>query len=589
MSTTLILILAALLFLILGGALAWALHRRALRRLEARCEKRLSELEAERRSLAEASEEATLSSRAKSHFLANMSHEIRTPLTSILGYADLLLRTEVEESVRLKNLRTIRRNGQHLLDLINDVLDISKIEAGEMSVESVRCSPWQLVREVRSLLKTQARSRGLELAITTDGRIPETIQSDPVRLRQILLNLLSNAIKFTDTGSVRVTVQIIEPTAGAGDRARLAFAVADTGIGMSPEQQEGIFDPFRQATAATSRRYGGTGLGLTISRHLARLLGGDITVSSTLGVGTTMTLTVDAGAPDDIAMMDEPVSSESLDAIREPVGKVWTTRLGGRILLAEDGMDNRRFLAAVLQQVGAEVTLAENGEEAVATALAARDIGAPFDTVLMDMQMPVLDGYGAVRHLREAGYDGTIVALTAYAMAGDREKCLAAGCDDFVTKPIDVDRFLESLAKHVRKGEVSVAARPGGTAGKERDTAPTERDTASRGPIRSTLASHPSFGPLVRGFVERLPRRLEELDYTRRSADLETLRSLAHSLRGAGGTYGFQPLTDAARDVELEIARGASRAEVDKAFERLEDACRRVVAEPPGEPDDLNS
>ena len=244
----------------------------------------------------ERNRELAESNRAKSQFLANMSHEIRTPLTAILGYTDLLVRTpELDERERLKSLRTIRRNGQHLLALINDVLDISKIEAGEMTVERVDCAPQQLVREVRSLLRTQAQTKGLFLELESIGPIPEVIHSDPVKLRQILFNLVGNAIKFTESGGVRLVVCLADSiqVEGEPERVRLRFDVADTGIGMTAEQQVAAFQPFRQASESTTRTHGGTGLGLAISRHLAQMLGGDLTVRSEPGRGSTFRLTID--------------------------------------------------------------------------------------------------------------------------------------------------------------------------------------------------------------------------------------------------------------------------------------------------------
>ena len=539
--------------------------------LERRIKERTRELEDSNRRLREAKSEAEAVNRAKSHFLANMSHEIRTPLTAILGYTDLMLRGTPAENERVKNLRVVRRNGQHLLELINDVLDISKIEAGEMTVEILDCSPWQLVREVRSLLRHQAQAKNLDFKIDTDGPIPEYVKSDPVRLRQILLNLIGNAIKFTESGTVKVVVSMAEPSPQGRDRIR--FDVIDTGIGMNALQQKHVFQPFRQASISTSRVFGGTGLGLTISRRLARMLGGDVTVVSTLEVGSTFTLTIDAGTVKTDDLIEGPLRMETLETVTAPAGAQWTRKLGGRILLAEDGVDNRRFISAILQQVGAEVTLVENGQQAFDHAMAARDKDRPFDAVLMDMQMPVLDGYAAAQKLREAGYEGWIVALTAYAMSGDREKCLAAGCDDFVTKPIDVEQFLASLARHVAN------PRTGPVVAKQTCTsAPDPSTVDAEGIIVSTLAGHPTLGGLVEGFVERLPKRLEELSSAFDSSDLGTLENLAHGLRGAGGTYGFKLLTEAAEKLEECIKQGGAHSEIAAAMDRLTRVCQRVSA-----------
>lgn len=546
-------------------------HAAVTRELDESVARRAAQLEESNQKLEEAKDEAEETNRAKSRFLASMSHEIRTPLTAILGYTDLMLKSDLEERERLRHLQAIRRNGQHLLELINDVLDISKIEAGEMTVELLECSPWQLVREVRSLFRPQALAKGLAFEIEADGPLPEHIQSDPVRLRQILLNLVGNAIKFTETGGVRLTVRMEEAAALEG-YVRLRFDVIDTGIGMTREEQGSVFKPFRQASASTTRVFGGTGLGLTISRRLARMLGGDITVRSVPGEGSTFSLTVDAGRLDDGKLLEGPLRTETTELSVAVTDKWWSRRIGGRILLAEDGVDNRRFISAVLQQVGAEVTLVENGRQAVDSILEARDLGQPFDAVLMDMQMPVLDGYEAVRLLREAGYQGRVVALTAYAMSGDREKCLAAGCDDFVSKPVDVEQFIAALARHVGSSGDGRGQDPSAS-GRETDGVPCD---GADGSIVSTLAEHPTLSALVRGFVERLPKRLEELQSAFRSRDREKLLNLAHGLRGAGGTYGFKPLTEAAGTLEQRVREGAARAEIASALSRLTEICRRV-------------
>ncbi len=567
----------------LAIAWAWVCARRAaakarefeatLANLEEEVAQRTSQLERSNRKLREAKDEAEETNRAKSQFLASMSHEIRTPLTSILGYADLLVRSDPGPQKRLKNLQTIRRNGQHLLELINDVLDISKIEAGEMTVELLECSPWQLAREVRSLLKPQAEAKDLTFEIEASGPIPEYIQSDPVRLRQILLNLVGNAIKFTEKGGVRVVVRMEEPGADAAGGPRLTYDVIDTGIGMTGRQKESAFMPFRQASSSMPRVYGGTGLGLAISRRLARMLDGDITVESVPEVGSTFSLTVDAGALDDTDMLEGPLRAETMEGLPAPTGW-WTKRLGGRVLLAEDGVDNRHFISAVLQQVGADVTLVENGRQAVDQALSSRAVGKPFDAVLMDMQMPVLDGFDAVQELRGEGYEGSIVALTAYAMKGDREKCLEVGCDDFVSKPIDVESFLALLARYVSPGSAPPSEAP------MPESAPEAAGSSSAGdgPLVSTLAAHPKLATLVRDFAGRLPERVEQLQEAFLKSDFETLRTLAHSLRGAGGTYGFKPLSEAADELESRIDGGAEHAEIAAALARVAEVCERATA-----------
>ena len=391
--------------------------------------------------------EAEAANRAKSEFLANMSHEIRTPMTAILGFADLLLDSAQTDIDRLECIRTIRTNGDHLMALINDILDLSKIEANRMTVEQVPCSPAVVVAEVASLLRSRAEAKGLSLDVECGPSLPEWIASDPTRIRQILLNLAGNAIKFTESGGVRIIAHYAaEGLEGAG---QLSIEVVDTGIGMTAEQIARVFQPFTQADSSMARRFGGTGLGLVISRRLARMLGGDISVSSTPGVGSTFTATILAGLPDSTQLAQASSDLGTAPAQLAPGAPHKNVRLDGvRILLAEDGPDNQRLISFHLRKAGAEVTVADNGRVAVEKAM--ESLGrTPFDAILMDMQMPELDGYEATEYLRSHGYRLPIIALTAHAMTGDREKCLAAGCDDYTTKPIDRTRLLSIIRAQI--------------------------------------------------------------------------------------------------------------------------------------------
>lgn len=431
-------------------------------------------LESANKALETANRAAEAATRAKSEFLANMSHEIRTPMTAILGFAEILLRepaVDFSPSQRTEAIRTIQRNGQYLLELINDILDLSKIEAGKTDIESSQCSPVQLVDEVIRLMQVRADAKGLALSPQFVGLLPETIHTDACRLRQILINLLGNAIKFTDTGEVRL---VVRASVRRGGPCSLQFDVVDTGIGIAPEHQSRLFLPFFQAESSTCRRYGGTGLGLAISRRLAEMLGGEITVQSVPGKGSTFTLTIDAGLLDGARMLDandraslstagngSPALSDGnlvAEDARDDQRRFSATAtanhspdrasLAGpeaernaRILVAEDSLDMRRLVSVLLAAQGAAVVTADDGAQAVQKAWAAHHAGQPFDLILMDMQMPVVDGYDATRQLRCEGYSGRIVALTAHAMNGEREKCLEAGCDDYLSKPIDSARL----------------------------------------------------------------------------------------------------------------------------------------------------
>jgi signal transduction histidine kinase/DNA-binding NarL/FixJ family response regulator len=392
---------------------------------------------------------------AKSEFLAHMSHEIRTPMTAILGFANILAEDLVEPE-KIEAAATITRNGEYLLNIINDILDLSKIDAAKLDVKREPCSPWHIVAEVFSLMRVRAAAKGIELIVEHKGSIPETILTGPVRLRQILINLVGNAIKFTEIGSVRLETQLVRGKTG---EPQLRFDVIDTGIGIPQEGINNLFKPFTQINSLSSEKDPGTGLGLIISQRLAELLGGTITVASAPGKGSTFSVTIQTGPLDGVKMLEHP--GEILprpDALgRETVKH--SISLHGRVLLAEDGPDNQRLIAFLLKKAGADVTIAENGQVALdkvmevsAKANQWQDHGtaAPFDVILMDMQMPVMDGYEATRRLRQMGYKGAIVALTAYAMSTDRQKCLDAGCNDYAIKPITPYTLLKTLARHMR-------------------------------------------------------------------------------------------------------------------------------------------
>jgi two-component system CheB/CheR fusion protein len=382
------------------------------------------------RQLAEAANES------KSLFLANMSHEIRTPMTAILGFAELLEDDELnnDSALAANAIQTIRANAAHLLSVINDILDMSKIEAGCMKVEEIEISPTKLLQEIESLLGPRAKGKGIELKFIYDTLMPERFYSDPTRLRQILLNLIGNAIKFTEIGSVTVRTSFYAMTN------RIQFRIVDTGVGMTAKQLETVstFQAFSQADTSTTRQFGGTGLGLRISNTLAQLLGGFINVESQPGQGSVFTVTIETKTTSKVAGSEviaapKPTSLMALDA-RDSNAKLTQPLAGMKILIAEDGPDNQRLISFHLRKAGADVIVAENG------LLAAEMIENGenhFDLVLMDMQMPVMDGYQATQRLRKAGYTKPIVALTAHALETDRLKCLDAGCNAFATKPIN--------------------------------------------------------------------------------------------------------------------------------------------------------
>ncbi len=384
----------------------------------------------------EAMMRAEAANKAKSEFLANMSHEIRTPMTAILGFAELLKNNNADADPKLREsaAEAIERNGKHLLAIINDILDISKIEAGKMTLERIPTDPASIVEEIVSLLNVRAVGKGVYLQRKYATRIPKNFLCDPIRLRQILLNLAGNALKFTELGGVDITVSFIsEP------EPMCRFEVHDTGIGMSADQIARLFVAFEQGDSSTTRRFGGTGLGLRISKRLADMLGGNITVTSEPGKGSTFVLTLPTGPVHSEDMHQPETAYDSRTHQNLPTSAEQKNMLAGlRVLLAEDGPDNQRLISFHLKRAGAIVQLANNGKEAVDILNRQSAEGVTFDVVLMDMQMPEMDGYSATKYLRNQGYHLPIIALTAHAMAGDREKCIASGCDDYATKPIDV-------------------------------------------------------------------------------------------------------------------------------------------------------
>ena len=392
----------------------------SLKRENEDLERRVAEATAQ---LSEARASAERANQAKSRFLANMSHEIRTPLTSVIGYTDMLLCGGLSEDETRESLRTVRRNGAHLLGLINDILDLSRVEAGAMELERVAWDPAVIARDVCGLVRPRAEGNASVVSVEVGAGVPGAVVGDPTRVRQIVTNLAGNAAKFTRGG--RVVIRVLAPGEG-----RIAFEVEDDGPGMTPEQATRCFDEFSQGDASVTRRHGGSGLGLSIARNLARAMGGDISVQSEPGVGSVFR-----------AEFDAPAAGADTAGRCEDDGACVADLAGLRVLLVEDGADNRRLITFRLTRAGAAVECAEDGLEGVRAAAEAWDAGAGFDLILMDMQMPRLDGLGATGALRERGVRTPIIALSAHAMEDDRRAAIEAGCDDYHTKPVDFVRL----------------------------------------------------------------------------------------------------------------------------------------------------
>jgi PAS domain S-box-containing protein len=384
---------------------------------------------------------AEVANETKSAFLANMSHEIRTPLGAIIGFSELMLNGEMTHSEKMNHVEVIKRNGKLLSAIINDILDLSKVESGKIEFEKMDVSLKDLLTEMIVLLNLEATGKGIRLEVVSEGPIPNVIKTDPTRLRQILFNIVGNAIKFTDKGSVEVLVKLYKK-----DDKKLAFYIKDTGTGISRENIVRLFSPFSQADVTTTRKFGGTGLGLVLAKKLASALGGDVVLfESTIGVGSTFIITVDHGQ--DLSKISTsiekswPAVAEIEPDSKSLFKKSELSKLD--VLVVDDSHDNLLFIQKVLSLSGAKVETAPNGKLGIEKAMSKH-----FDVILMDLQMPEMDGYEAAKELRRLNYDRPIIALTAHAMKEERKRTLASGFDDHITKPVDRKFLIQTLSTY---------------------------------------------------------------------------------------------------------------------------------------------
>ena len=517
--------------------------------------------------LAAAKEAAEVASRAKSAFLANMSHEIRTPMNAIVGLAHLLQRS-VQDADQRDKLGRIRESADHLLAVINDVLDISKIEAGKLEMEAIEFDLPALMRKVATLVRDKAEAKGLQLVVEPAPAITGHLRGDPTRLCQSLLNYLGNAIKFTETGCISLRCRILEQTA---ERVLLRFEVSDTGVGIENVTMSRLFSAFEQADNSTTRHYGGTGLGLAITRSLAELMGGEAGVSSTPGQGSNFWFTASLGRG-----ARSLVSEPSAMALSEPHEQILRRDYAGRrLLLCEDNPINQEVALAMLEEVGLQVVVAENGAEALQKLSDGR-----FDLVLMDMQMPVMDGLEATRRIRSqpAYQDLPILAMTANAFAEDRQACLDVGMNDFVTKPVDPGalystllRWLPATAAPLAEVIVAEPLPPPPVASLNlAEALPLLAGVDVEGGLSITRGSPERFVRLLRLFVNGHLDDMPRLRQALADGDHQTAERIVHSLKGAAGSLFISRVYELATQLNARIRAGATVDEILAAIPALD-------------------
>ncbi len=489
-----------------------------------------------------AKEAAEAANQMKGQFLANMSHEIRTPLTSIIGFAETLQLDNLSDRERSDAVLRIVSNGNHLLELINNILDIAKIDSGALTFETRPYSPYHLALEVMDMLKPRLLEKGLALRISPCWPLPKHISGDPLRIKQILLNITSNAVKFTDKGDIEIQIDYDPATH------TIEYRVRDSGIGLTAEQQSRLFIPFTQADASTTRRYGGTGLGLAISRRLVERMNGVLSVSSTIGQGSTFTCRLPSGTLDEVTFF----SDENRPRLNEQISPPKETKpLRGRVLIADDAKDNCELLALLMRRSGVQLFFAHDGAQALDLCSS-----QTFDLIFMDMHMPTMDGYTATRTLRETGNTTPIVALTADVMTRDIELCLAAGCNEHLGKPFRQEALINLLHRYLASLD--------------------PRDPQDDSQTEGLFPLHdPEFVQLRSNFVMSLDGRLAALQAAVRAGDIRQTGELAHSLKGSASLYCFPDLREAAVRVEA-LACAGEFSEMPHAMEIVTRSCAEL-------------
>jgi signal transduction histidine kinase/CheY-like chemotaxis protein/HPt (histidine-containing phosphotransfer) domain-containing protein len=531
------------------GLIRWIPTMTSVEHLEARVEERTTELQTSK-------DEAERATRAKSEFLANMSHEIRTPMNAIIGFSNLMAKEDISPHQR-DYLEIIRNSGQNLLALINDILDFSKIEAGKMEVDLVETSVIAALCNLESLMRPGAEEQGLTFQLQRTTDLPAVVRTDPVRLHQCLINLVNNAIKFTDQGHIfiKISCDMNSPCP------EIRFDVEDTGIGIPDDKQAHIMESFAQADSSTSRRYGGTGLGLSITRHLVALLGGQMEFTSESGKGSTFSFTQPVGI--DIANQVILRSDEAIQPVRHDVDDKETNLFIGHILVAEDNFINQDLIRLILESLGLQVTLVGDGQEAVKMV----SIHA-YDLILMDMQMPYISGYEAAEILREKRVRTPIIALTANAMKGDKEKCLQAGCDDYLAKPVEEKELCRILAHYLSVSISETTGNPDAPAaalsvaphGHSEANSEAERvddiQISGSNPIdigtlmSQCLGNADMVARMIAKFEKQITEDIGIIAESIAASDAHLLAAQAHNLKGAASQMAARPISDIAHELE---------------------------------------
>lgn len=524
---------------------------------------------------------------AKSHFLVNISHEIRTPLNAIIGLSEVLAEESLTDEQQ-SHLRIIRESARNMLDLINDVLDFSKIEAGQFNLDITECSLEHLLAVVESLMRPLAMQKKLEFGILQKTDLPALIKTDSMRLRQCLTNLINNAIDFTEKGHVHVSIYL-ENIKGEDC---IRFDVEDTGIGIAQQDQERIFREFTQAAVARERKSAATGLGLTITKNLIHLLGGNISLKSKVGEGSTFSIVVPVG----LDVKSQPIFNkyDQLKRIRKEEVSPEDLTLSGRVLVAEDTPTNQTLIKLLLTKLGIEVEIAEDGKQALDMALS-----EDFDMILMDIQMPHMNGYDATKKLREAGFKKPVIAVTAHAMRGDKEKCLAAGCDDYISKPINRKHLVEILSEYLGTGTQDLSQKlDHATSEIEQlsqicEVAPDVQDNT----VYEINTENEDLSPLslidfkavteicddpevikevAKMFLKDSPRCIKSIAEAIKSANPKHIRMYAHSLKGASLQIGAKKLADFAYQLEC-AGRDKNMTDVPVLFSTVQDEYSRLT------------